>query len=98
MSKQPNPTLIGGFALGGIAVEPSAHTAAGDPHRGGDVCLLPARPGPFDDQLPATDGQTSVRVGHENLLVVKTSDISTKPGGSLCQVPRCGTNLMAGYI
>jgi hypothetical protein len=36
-------------------------------------------------------------VGHENLLVVKTSDISTKPGGSLCQVPRCATNLVTGY-
>jgi voltage-gated potassium channel len=38
------------------------------------------------------------RVGHENLLVVKTSDISTKPGGSLCHMSRSGTNLMAGYI
>ena len=30
-------------------------------------------------------------------LVVKTSDISTEPGGSLCHMDRRVTNLMAGY-
>jgi hypothetical protein len=49
-----------------------------------------------DQQPPATRGQTSVSVGHEDLRDVATSNISTKPGGPPShQEP--DTNVMAGY-
>lgn len=44
----------------------------------------------FDDQLPAADGQAGVGVGHGDLAVLKTSDISTKPGGPPASGPTAG--------
>lgn len=50
-----------------------------------------------NNQPPAMNRQTSVSVGHENLRVVKTLDISIKPGGSPSHNSKPATNLMAGY-
>jgi hypothetical protein len=53
---------------------------------------------PPDKEATAIKVQTGVSVGHEDLLVaVKTSDISTKPGGPPIHKHRHVTNVPAGY-
>ena len=71
--------------------------AARDAHGRRDVGLGPAGSGPLDDQQPATDGETSVRVGHEDLLGREdVRHLHSARELSLSSV-RCGTNHLAGY-
>jgi hypothetical protein len=56
-----------GLALGGVAVDPGAHTLARDAHRRSDVGLLPAGSMAPNGQQPAMHGQTGITVGHESL-------------------------------
>jgi hypothetical protein len=70
-----------GLALGGEPVQPLLDAPARDAHRRGDVGLFPALLATLDDQQPAAHGQAGISVRREDSRVVKTSDISTKPGG-----------------
>jgi hypothetical protein len=52
---------------------------------------------PIDQQQTATNVETSISVGHENLRLGETSDISTKPGGSPFHKTGTVTNVTAEY-
>jgi hypothetical protein len=53
---------------------------------------------PLNEQTTAMQIQTSVSVGHEDLLdLVETSDISTKPGGPPRSQDPIGHHVSAGY-
>jgi hypothetical protein len=53
---------------------------------------------PLHQQATTVHSQTSISVGHEDLLdLVETSDISTKPGGPPLHKTQTVTNLHAEY-
>lgn len=62
---------------------PSMGALTGHAQFGRDMRDRPAAPdNAIDQQLPTMNRQTSISVRHEDLrALVKTSDISTKPGG-----------------
>jgi hypothetical protein len=53
---------------------------------------------PSDQQQTTVDGQASISVGHEDLLVGEDLDISTKPGGPPFHKTRNVNNVPAEYI
>ena len=88
----------GGFALGLVPVDPGLHALARNPHRRGDVSLLPALLTTLDDQQPTVEGQPGITVGHENLR--RSADLD-KPhpnrGFSLRQDISAATNVVSRY-
>jgi hypothetical protein len=76
--------------------DPPVSALAGHAHRFGDV--RDRHPGldAFDEESTTVNGQTSITVTHEGLLVCEAAN-STRPGGlHSCQQTRV-TNLVAGY-
>jgi hypothetical protein len=92
------PILQPGLTLGGVAGDPGPHALARDPHRRGDVRLLPAGSMPLDDQLAAVDGESGITVGHENLRADVGLRQATPHSEVLLRSTRPAvTNVLAGY-
>ena len=70
------------LAVGPKAAHPTVRALTGDAEFLGDMSHRPALVDDSrDKQTTAIQAQTSVSVGHEDLLVCEDLDISTKPGG-----------------
>lgn len=87
--RQRGPIVRAGIAFFEVPVDPTEGALSGDPHLLSHVSHRPLIVDNSTNKQPtAMTSQTSISVRHDDLLAVKTSNISTKTGGPpLSQAP-----------
>jgi len=93
------PILKTSLALSAVAANPRVDTLAGDPHRLGNLGLLPSVLVTLNDQQSTVKRRAGITVGHENLRNRYGPSTSHTPprGFSSHQADTPATNLLAGY-